>query len=158
NVTIQNNILLTGSSPGTTSINIEDGGYNGTLNANFNSIQGTINVDDSSVIVDASANYWGTSNPTTVESRIAGNDTSNVDFTPLLDTDENVANQTIVGFQPDYSSVTVHTLGNQVGSTTRIAEGLDLVSTSGTLNIAPGTYTEDVDASANTVTLSTAGA
>ena len=48
------------------------------------------------------------------------------------------------GFQGDFSSVTVHTLGEQTGGTGRIQEGVDLIADGGTINVADGTYTESV--------------
>ena len=88
--------------------------------------------------MDASANWWGSSDPTTV----AGMVSDDVDFTPLLDsgTDTDPATP---GFQPSLSSLTVHTLGSQSGSTGRIQEGVNLVSGS-TVNVAAGTYDEQV--------------
>src|SRR5262249_52071908 len=96
-------------------------GYNGTLDVHNNKITGSVMAaiqnDDASATIDASANYWGSSNPATVAAKITGTNAASVDFTPLLDNDESPANLAIVGFTPDLSSVTVHTLGFQVGTT-----------------------------------------
>jgi hypothetical protein len=88
--------------------------------------------------VDASVNWWGSNDPTTVDGMISGD----VDFTPLLDsgTDTDPATP---GFQPSLSSLTVHTLGSQTGATGRIQEGVDKVTAS-TVNVAAGTYIEHV--------------
>ena len=92
-----------------------------------------------SATIDASSNYWGSSDPTTV----AGNISGAVDFSPLLDngTDTDLAT---LGFQPDFSSYTVHTLGSQTGATSLIQEGIDLVNGS-TLNVVAGTYAENIN-------------
>jgi hypothetical protein len=87
-----------------------------------------------SAIVDASGNWWGGTDPTTVAGMISGA----VDFTPLLDSGADTDPVT-PGFQPSLSSLTVHTLGSQTGSTERIQEGVNLVSGS-TVNVAAGTY------------------
>jgi len=95
---------------------------------------GTITAEE----VDASANWWGSSDPAAVAGMISGD----VDFTPLLDSGTD-ADPATPGFQPSLSSLTVHTLGSQSGSTGRIQEGVNLVSGS-TVNVAAGTYDEQV--------------
>src|SRR5262249_10113081 len=83
NVSIQNNVLNRGTEFG---IRIGLGTYLGSLSANLNSITGTaiaLSNEDATVQVDASFNFWGTSNPATVQSRIGGAGAANVDFTPL---------------------------------------------------------------------------
>ena len=154
NVSVLNNVLNTGVEFG---INVGAGGYTGTLNANFNSITGTaiaLNNDDATVNVNASSNFWGTSNPLTVQGRIAGAGAANVDFTPLLDNNESVANQAVVGFQPDTTSVTVTALGAQTGATGRIQEGINVVTGAApVVHIGPGTYAETVAANKAGLTL-----
>ncbi|QEL20278.1 FG-GAP-like repeat-containing protein [Limnoglobus roseus] len=110
--------------------------------------------------LDASGNYWGTSKPVAVTASIIqdAGPVSVVDFTPLLDNDESVANQSVVGFQADLSSATVHSLGAQSGTTGRIQEGVNLIAGSLTsanrvLNVTAGTYTENVTTAATSVTL-----
>ncbi|MBW2561579.1 MAG: right-handed parallel beta-helix repeat-containing protein, partial [Deltaproteobacteria bacterium] len=85
-------------------------------------------------VLDASSNWWGTTDPTVV----AGVVGTGVDFSPMLDSgaDGDVGT---TGWQPDLSSVTVHTLGQQVGTAGRIQEGVNLAGTS-TVNVAPGAY------------------
>ena len=90
--------------------------------------------DDSTAVFDASANWWGSNDPTTVAGMISGD----VDFTPLLDSGTDTEPAT-PGFQPSLASLTVHTLGSQSGTTGRIQEGVNLVSSS-TVNVAAGTY------------------
>jgi hypothetical protein len=137
-------------------VRVGDLSYTGTLEVSFNSITGTVSAvsnEDASAVVDASANYWGTSDPTAVQARITGAGAANVDFTPLLDNDEALADKSVVGFQPDTGSVTVHTLGSQVGSVGRIQEGINLVDSGGTVNVLTGAYTGGADATSNSVTL-----
>ncbi len=89
---------------------------------------------------DAGGNWWGSNVPATVAGMMQPS--MHFDFTPLLDSGTDTAPGTI-GFQPDLSSVTVHTLGDQAGATGRIQEGVNLVSGS-TVNVAAGSYTGDV--------------
>ena len=107
-----------------------------TVVAHNNNIAGNTNygIRTTAPTVDASANWWGSTDPATVAGSISGT----VDFTPLLDsgTDTDLV---APGFQPSLSSLTVHTLGSQTGSTGRIQEGINLVSGS-TVNVAAGTY------------------
>ncbi|MEQ8786436.1 MAG: filamentous hemagglutinin N-terminal domain-containing protein, partial [Pirellulaceae bacterium] len=90
--------------------------------------------------VDASGNWWGSSSETGVES--AANGGSGVDFTPFLvsGTDTNLGT---FGFQGDFSTLQVTSLGSQTGMTGRIQEGVDLVTNS-TVLVGPGTFVEDV--------------
>src|SRR5262249_42426323 len=67
-----------------------------------------------------------------------------VDFTPLLNNNESVANQTVVGFQADLSSITVHNSGPQFGVTGRIQEGINDVASGGTVNVLAGSYVDNV--------------
>ena len=107
-----------------------------TVVAHYNSINGNTvyGIQTTAPPVDASANWWGSTAPSTVAGSISGT----VDFTPLLDsgTDTDLV---APGFQASLSSLTVHTLGSQTGSTGRIQEGINLVSGS-TVNVAAGTY------------------
>jgi len=112
------------------------------VTAHHNNISGNahgIDTTSTTVTVDATCNWWGSTDPTTV----AGNISGTVDFTPLLNsgTDTDLGTP---GFQPSLSSLTVHTLGSQTGSTGRIQEGINLVSGS-TVNVAAGAYTENVN-------------
>jgi hypothetical protein len=111
----------------------------------------------SGATLDASGNYWGSSNPATIGATLDNNDTdTTIDFTPLLDNNESVPNQSVVGFQPDLSSLTVHTSGAQTAET-RIAEGLSLLASPGTVNVLTGSYTENMDTTSKTVTLAAGG-
>jgi len=115
--------------------------YPQTTALNLNSISGNtlaVNWSASSPVLDASGNWWGSTNPATV----AGNISGGVDFTPLLNTGTDTDLGT-PGFQPDLSSLIVHTLGSQTGSGGRIQEAVNLASGS-TVNVAAGNYTESI--------------
>jgi len=91
-------------------------------------------------LVDASGNWWGTSTPTGVAAK-AG---SNVDYTPWLNSGTDTAPLT-PGFQGDFSVLNVSAASPQTGSVGRIQEGINLVSTGGTVNIAAGNYSENIN-------------
>jgi hypothetical protein len=115
--------------------------YPQTTALNLNSISGNtlaVNWSASSPVLDASGNWWGSTNPATV----AGNISGGVDFAPLLNTGTDTDLGT-PGFQPDLSSLIVHPLGSQTGSVGRIQEGVNLASGS-TVNVAAGNYTESI--------------
>ncbi len=86
--------------------------------------------------LDASGNYWGSTDPATV----AGMVTANIDYTPWLGggTDDNP------GFSGDYSELWVDDNSPQTGTVNRIQEGVDLVDGS-TVNIAAGNYDATID-------------
>ncbi len=86
-----------------------------------------------SVVQDASANWWGSNAPASVDTSQVGD----IDYTPWLDsgTDTDGA----VGFQGDFSVLDVDDDSPQTGASGRIQEGIDLVTAS-TVNVMPGTY------------------
>ena len=96
--------------------------------------------------IDASRNYFGTSDAAAVASKIDG--IATVDLTPMLDNGD--ADSGAVGFQADYSSLTVTAAGSQTGSAGRIQEGIDLLAdgllTGGarTVHVAAGIYAENI--------------
>jgi nitrous oxidase accessory protein NosD len=100
---------------------------------------------------DASFNWFGATDLATIASKITAPD-GNVDFTPYLNNDESLAEQSVIGFAADLSSVTVHTQGAQTGTTGRIQEAVDAASAGNTINVAAGTYPELVNVN-KTVTL-----
>jgi len=105
-----------------------------------NSLMGnTKGVKSTAPLVDASGNWWGTQTPADV----AGQVSTNVDYTPWLDsgTDKDPGTP---GFQGDFSTLNVDDDSPQSGATGRVQEGVNLVSAS-TVNVAAGTYTEQVD-------------
>ncbi|MBI5022440.1 MAG: right-handed parallel beta-helix repeat-containing protein [Ignavibacteriales bacterium] len=101
-------------------------------------------------MVNASSNWWGSSDPTTVAGRI----NANVDYTPWLNIGTDTQLGTL-GFQGDFSNLWVDDGSPQIGSTGRIQEGIDMV-TGSTVNLAAGTYTENVNVNKK-VTLQGAG-
>ncbi|WP_339683937.1 choice-of-anchor D domain-containing protein [Gimesia maris] len=111
------------------------------LNVNNNSITnnaiGVLNGPGATV--NASGNWWGISD----EGVIAALMTVGVDFSSYLnsgtDTDGGTA-----GFQGDFSVVNVTALGAQTGPVGRIQEAINLATSGATINIAAGTYAEDV--------------
>ncbi|MHB1183770.1 MAG: YDG domain-containing protein [Desulfobulbia bacterium] len=115
---------------------------------------GVVGISDTDypVAVNASGNWWGTANPTTAAAQMTGP----VDFTPMLASgaDTNVG---APGFQGDFSTLIVHTAGQQSDATGRIQEGVNLVNAAGTVEVLAGTYPEAVDISTNNVTMKLAG-
>lgn len=124
-------------------------------NANANNAGGSVTVSGNSLTgsgngvavlgnatVNASGNWWGT----TSESAVLAKTSGSVDFSPFLmsGTDTNLVT---AGFQGDTSNVAVTTLGAQTGSAGRIQEGLSLAGVGGTLNVAGGTYAENLQLS-----------
>jgi len=94
----------------------------------------------SGTLVDASVNWWGSNTRAGVQAAINGS----VDYTPFLNssTDTDLVTP---GFQGDFSFLNVDAQSPQAGAVGRIDEGIDDVTTGGTVNVLPGTYTEDVD-------------
>jgi len=88
---------------------------------------------------DASANWWGSADPAAVKA--AANGGSIVDYTPWLAAGTDTSADP--GFQGDSSTLWVDDDSPQTGTTNRIKEGIALVSGS-TVNVAPGTYVEQV--------------
>ncbi|WP_278469021.1 choice-of-anchor D domain-containing protein [Gimesia maris] len=111
------------------------------LNINNNSITnnaiGVLNGPGATV--NASGNWWGSFD----EGDVAALMTVGVDFSSYLnsgtDTDGGTA-----GFQGDFSVVNVTALGAQTGPVGRIQEAIDLATSGATINVADGTYVEDV--------------
>jgi autotransporter-associated beta strand protein len=84
---------------------------------------------------------------------IAGTASANIDYTPWLEvgTDTGVT----FGFQGDFTTLHVDDNSSQVGSITRIQEGVNMVSGS-TVLVEPGNYSENVSITSN-VTIDGAG-
>ncbi|HTB85104.1 MAG TPA: immunoglobulin domain-containing protein [Candidatus Sulfotelmatobacter sp.] len=101
---------------------------------------------------NASGNWWGTNS----DSTIAALTTGVVDFTPYLGsgTDTDLVTP---GFQGDFSSLYVSALGAQTGATGRIQEGINTVTSTGTVNVNAGSFTEQVEIT-HDITLTGAGA
>jgi hypothetical protein len=95
-----------------------------------------VNQGDPTKPVDASANWWGTTNDGAIATLMSGH----VDFTPYFHSGTNTA--VGYGFQGDYSVLDVTAKGSQTTSTGRIQEAVNLVSPGGTVNVNAGTYNE----------------
>jgi VCBS repeat-containing protein len=100
--------------------------------------QGTYNMD-------ASANWWGSNDPTTVKTAANGGEIA--DYTPWLDVGTDTSAD--AGFQGDFTALWVDDDSPQTGITGRIQEGVNLVEASGTVNVAVGTYPEQVTITKN---------
>ena len=87
-----------------------------------------------SLVVDASGNWFDSADLASISAVISGD----VDYTPYLNqgTDTDLVT---AGFQGDFSSITVHTAGDQVGTTARIQEGVNLAVSGGTVDVLDGT-------------------
>ena len=88
-------------------------------------------------VADASANWLGNSDPASAAAAVG----SNVDYTPWLASGTDTGDP---GFQGDFSELWVDDDSPQTGTTGRVQEGIDLLSGS-SLNLAPGTYEEQVE-------------
>jgi parallel beta-helix repeat protein len=110
--------------------------YNNDLsgNTNFCIKVITANVPDT---INASGNWWGDNTPLGVQNEVTGN----VDYTPWLDVGTNGSSGP--GFLGSFSYLHVDDNSPQTGTTGRIQEGVNLV-TGSTLNVAAGTYVEDI--------------
>ncbi|HEY2759157.1 MAG TPA: hypothetical protein VGI75_00400, partial [Pirellulales bacterium] len=90
-------------------------------------------------IVNASSNWWGTTN----ETGVLGQTVGSVDITPYLTSNSNSAPGGI-GFQGDFSHLIVTTKGAQSGAAGRITEGVADATDGGTVSVNAGTYSETV--------------
>ena len=127
-------------------------GVRTTLSVNNNNLDGNQNkalrAANTGAVIDASANWYGSAVPATVDGKVSG---SAIDYTPYLNLGTDTSGT--AGFQGDFSSLSVHASGNQFGATPRIQEGIGLVTASGTVKVIPGTYSGNVDATSKAVTL-----
>jgi autotransporter-associated beta strand protein len=102
--------------------------------------------------LNASGNWWGSTSDTTIAALMTGT----VDFTPYLDSGTDTDLVT-AGFQGDFSTLHVTTLGAQTGVAERVQEGHDLASgASPTVIVQAGTYSESVVVSKSGFTLKSA--
>lgn len=115
-------------------------------NATFISFSATSAVP----IADCSGNWFGSAVLGDISSGIKSSLGDEVDFTPYLN--QGTDTSLVSGFQGDFSSLTVHSAGAQIGSVGRIQEGINLLadgSLTGNgrlLNVLTGTYAESVSA------------
>ena len=128
-----------------------DDQYDGTISTNaffnnsFGSTVAVFNNETSGEVVDFSGNWWATNDDDAVVLKLDGAGAGAVDFTSFLDdgTDQNVG---LAGFQGDFSTLNVTSLGSQTGLAGRIQEAIANVTAGGTVNILSGTYAGNVDA------------
>ncbi|QDU28581.1 Bifunctional hemolysin/adenylate cyclase precursor [Anatilimnocola aggregata] len=162
NTTVSNNVFTNNGTTvdlvnGYGDIRIDDQ-FNGTQSTNVitnNSLSGPsfiFNRESNAEIINASGNWFGTSTLATISAGILGIAAANVDYTPYLTFGTDTA-PAAPGFQGDFSNLTVHTAGAQTGTVPRIQEGVNLVTTGGTVVTEGGSYTGDVDTSSKSVTL-----
>jgi VCBS repeat-containing protein len=145
-IAITNNVFSGSTGP---DILVQDFGDTGDLDGDtiqirensIGSASGTgLKVVDVTGVIDASANWWGSSVEATVAGAIDG--LANVDFTPFLDNGIDGDGGT-AGFQGQFATLHVTSLGGQSGVVGRIQEAIDLVDGS-TVNVGSGTYIEDL--------------
>ena len=100
--------------------------------------------DNSAATIDASGNYWGS----TDESTVMGLTSGKVDFSPYLAAGS--ATQPATGFSGDQSTLYVTSLGQQTGSSGRIQEGIGLLAdgsltgSARVVHVEAGTYAENI--------------
>jgi VCBS repeat-containing protein/parallel beta-helix repeat protein len=87
--------------------------------------------------------YGGTAAPPGGQPDIAGPASGNFDYTPLLRSGTDTAAGTL-GFQGDFSDITVVREGAQTGTVGRVDEGVNRVTSGGTVRTRAGTYAENV--------------
>ncbi|MBI5216621.1 MAG: T9SS type A sorting domain-containing protein [Ignavibacteriae bacterium] len=142
---IHNNFINVPSSSG-----IQISGLNGTVTCHDNSILGTpygLKADAAlTTVINTYGNWWGSNDPATVATKV----TPTVDYTPWLNTATDTDGA--IGFQGDFSVLNVGAASPQTGTTTRIQEGINLVSGS-TVNVANGTYSEVLNINKANLTL-----
>lgn len=97
--------------------------------------------------------YGGTASPPPSHPTIAGPQSARVDYSPFLRTGADTQPATN-GFQGDPSNASITADGAHVAPpATRLEEGLAFVPDGGTLYLAGGTYTGDIDTSGKALTI-----
>jgi len=127
---------------------------NATISANDLTLntRGLRNSAVSSVIVDASTNWWGSTDEAAVlaATTSTGSAGDRVDITPYVR--EATDTSPLAGFQPNLGNLAVTTLGPQTGSVSRLQDGIDAIQDSGNttgidrvLFVNPGDYSGATD-------------
>ena len=104
--------------------------YNNDLSGN---VTGILSGDGSAV--DASSNWWGSTDVTTVTNMMTGS----VDFSPFLESGNDTSAD--IGFQGDFSSITVHTQGSQQQKL--LQEAVEVAQEGADIHVDAGKYTTD---------------
>ncbi|MFT3883717.1 MAG: right-handed parallel beta-helix repeat-containing protein [Gemmatales bacterium] len=97
--------------------------------------------------------YGGSAVPPGGQPDIAGGASANIDFSPYLGTGVDLDSNPNNGFQGDFSNLWVTTAGAQSGPTSRITEALGLATSGGTITILGGTYVDNVNTTAQPISL-----
>jgi hypothetical protein len=131
----QSSVVAIGSGADASTIEIRENSF---VDHGVNEYPGRALSNSGTGTVDASGNWWGT----TDEQKILDSVSGSVDFTPYLasGTDTDLGTP---GFQGDFSTLYVTTLGAQTQTGGRINEAIGLVSAS-TVIVNAGTYNERV--------------
>jgi len=103
-------------------------------------------------MIDASGNWWGSNDATSVLAELSGN----TDYSPWLDTGGDSDADNSNGFQGEFAGLWVDDNSPVAGTEQHIQEGVNLLTT-GTVNILAGTYIEQVYISGKDVSLVGAG-
>ncbi|QDV49759.1 golvesin C-terminal-like domain-containing protein [Gimesia fumaroli] len=104
---------------------------------------------DTQANLDASRNWWGTADSAVIAAGIVGvvdglaQTNGAIDFSTILTSGADT-NGVAPGFQPDTSTLSVHTFGGEPENGSRIQNAINLVDASGTVEVQSGTYTENV--------------
>ncbi len=107
---------------------------------NLSSNTGLAINNTSGTLVDASANWFGVNTPAGVAAKVS----SNVDYSPFLDSGTNLRPMGMPGFTGNFSILDVAAASPQAGVRGRIQEGVNDVTAGGTVNVTAGTYSENV--------------
>ncbi len=92
-------------------------------------------------MIDASGNWWGSNDATSVLAELSGN----TDYSPWLDIGADGDADNSNGFQGEFAGLWVDDNSPVAGTEQHIQEGIELVLDNGTVNILGGDYTENVD-------------
>ena len=109
------------------------------FNNNLSGNTGLAINNQTTLVVDAGGNWFGTNTAAGVAAEVSGN----VDYSPWLDTGTDTS--AAAGFQGDFQrALHVSAASPPVGTGGTIQEGIDLATDGGTVFIEPGTYSENL--------------
>jgi len=149
NVAVRNNVITGNGEALSVGWNEGDTSVVTAQNNDFSGNAVAVDLVSATAKVNATGNWWGTTNDADIQSKMVGADKNAVNFSYYLahgtDTDP-----TTGGFQGDFSSLYVTTLGggNASGSG-RIQGAISNVDDGGTVHVNAGTYAETLDISKN---------